>query len=129
MPRRIRSHIQVQNNTAKVEHEASTSKIGKISCSISRKAGHFRQDAISMMISGSLQGCLNQPPMEFAVGSRQVVEPEAGRKCWLIVVVGIVRIRTATNAGETPAPRAEEEKREMIVENSELCCRCRSSRG
>jgi Fe-S cluster assembly protein SufB len=60
-------YIQVQNNTAKVEHEASTSKIGEDQLFYFRQRGISAEDAVSMMISGFCKDVFNQLPMEFAV--------------------------------------------------------------
>jgi Fe-S cluster assembly protein SufB len=60
-------YIQVQNNTAKVEHEASTSKIGEDQLFYFLQRGISMEDAISMMISGFCKDVFNQLPMEFAV--------------------------------------------------------------
>jgi Fe-S cluster assembly protein SufB len=60
-------YIQVQNNTAKVEHEASTSKIGEDQLFYFSQRGISPEDAISMMISGFCKDVFNQLPMEFAV--------------------------------------------------------------
>ncbi|MBW4625702.1 MAG: Fe-S cluster assembly protein SufB [Brasilonema octagenarum HA4186-MV1] len=60
-------YIQVQNNTAKVEHEASTSKIGEDQLFFFAQRGISSEDAISMMISGFCKDVFNQLPMEFAV--------------------------------------------------------------
>ncbi|MBD2090455.1 Fe-S cluster assembly protein SufB [Microcoleus sp. FACHB-1515] len=60
-------YIQVQNNTAKVEHEASTSKIGEDQLFYFAQRGISMEDAISMMISGFCKDVFNQLPMEFAV--------------------------------------------------------------
>jgi Fe-S cluster assembly protein SufB len=60
-------YIQVQNNTAKVEHEASTSKIGEDQLFFFSQRGISAEDAISMMISGFCKDVFNQLPMEFAV--------------------------------------------------------------
>lgn len=60
-------YIQVQNNTAKVEHEASTSKIGEDQLFYFSQRGISLEDAISMMISGFCKDVFNQLPMEFAV--------------------------------------------------------------
>jgi len=70
------------NNTATVEHEASTSKIGEDQLFYFSQ-GHFRRRCISMMISGFCKDVFNQLPMEFA-GSRQVVEAwkEVSVNCW-----------------------------------------------
>lgn len=59
-------YIQVQNNTAKVEHEASTSKIGEEQLFFFAQRGISAEDAISMMISGFCKDVFNQLPMEFA---------------------------------------------------------------
>jgi Fe-S cluster assembly protein SufB len=60
-------YIQVQNNAAKVEHEASTSKIGEDQLFYFSQRGISSEDAISMMISGFCKDVFNQLPMEFAV--------------------------------------------------------------
>lgn len=60
-------YIQVQNNTAKVEHEASTSKIGEDQLFYFQQRGISLEDAISMMISGFCKDVFSQLPMEFAV--------------------------------------------------------------
>ena len=60
-------YIQVQNNTAKVEHEASTSKIGEDQLFYFMQRGISQEDAVSMMISGFCKDVFNQLPMEFAV--------------------------------------------------------------
>ncbi|MEM7771593.1 MAG: Fe-S cluster assembly protein SufB [Cyanobacteria bacterium P01_E01_bin.6] len=60
-------YIQVQNNTAKVEHEASTSKIGEDQLFYFLQRGISAEDAVSMMISGFCKDVFSQLPMEFAV--------------------------------------------------------------
>jgi Fe-S cluster assembly protein SufB len=60
-------YIQVQNNSGKVEHEASTSKIGEDQLFYFAQRGISPEDAISMMISGFCKDVFNQLPMEFAV--------------------------------------------------------------
>lgn len=59
-------YIQVQNNSAKVEHEASTSKIGEDQLFYFTQRGISMEDAIAMMISGFCRDVFNQLPMEFA---------------------------------------------------------------
>lgn len=60
-------YIQVQNNSGKVEHEASTSKIGEDQLFFFAQRGISSEDAISMMISGFCKDVFNRLPMEFAV--------------------------------------------------------------
>jgi Fe-S cluster assembly protein SufB len=60
-------YIQVQNNAAKVEHEASTSKIGEDQLFYFQQRGISMEDAISMMISGFCKDVFSQLPMEFAL--------------------------------------------------------------
>ncbi len=59
-------YIQVDNQTAKVEHEASTSKIGEDQLFYFAQRGISSEDAISMLISGFCKDVFNQLPMEFA---------------------------------------------------------------
>jgi Fe-S cluster assembly protein SufB len=60
-------YIEVQNHTAKVEHEASTSKIGEEQLFYFQSRGISTEDAVSMIISGFCREVFNQLPMEFAV--------------------------------------------------------------
>lgn len=60
-------YIQVQNDRGKVEHEASTSKIGEDQLFYFQQRGISMEDAIAMMISGFCRDVFNQLPMEFAV--------------------------------------------------------------
>jgi Fe-S cluster assembly protein SufB len=64
-------YIQVHNHTAKVEHEATTSKIGEDQLFYFASRGIGNEDAVSMIINGFVKDVFTQLPMEFAV--------EAGR--------------------------------------------------
>ncbi len=59
-------YIQVENSTAKVEHEASTSKIGEDQLFYFTQRGISEEDAVSMIISGFCKDVFNKLPMEFA---------------------------------------------------------------
>ncbi|PSN20724.1 Fe-S cluster assembly protein SufB [filamentous cyanobacterium CCP5] len=59
-------YIQVQNPTARVEHEASTSKIGEDQLFYLAQRGISPEDAVSMIISGFCRDVFNELPMEFA---------------------------------------------------------------
>lgn len=60
-------YIQVQNNSAKVEHEASTSKIGEDQLFYFSQRGIDAEEAVSMIINGFCKDVFQQLPMEFAV--------------------------------------------------------------
>ena len=60
-------YIQVQNQTAKVEHEASISRMGEEQIFYFAQRGICMEDAVSIMVSGFCKDVLNQLPMEFAV--------------------------------------------------------------
>ncbi|MDY6785108.1 MAG: Fe-S cluster assembly protein SufB [Cyanobacteriota bacterium] len=59
-------YIQAENHTAKVEHEASTSKIGEDQLFYFAQRGVSAEDAVSMLVSGFCKDVFNQLPMEFA---------------------------------------------------------------
>ncbi len=59
-------YIQVENNTARVEHEASTSKIGEDQLFYLTQRGISTEDAVSLIISGFCKDVFNKLPMEFA---------------------------------------------------------------
>nr|YP_010204163.1 cysteine desulfurase activator complex subunit SufB [Ahnfeltia fastigiata]UAT97540.1 cysteine desulfurase activator complex subunit SufB [Ahnfeltia fastigiata] len=60
-------YIQAQNSSAKVEHEASTSKIGEEQIFYFIQRGINIEDAVSLMISGFCKEVFNELPMEFAI--------------------------------------------------------------
>nr|WOA02463.1 cysteine desulfurase activator complex subunit SufB [Gloiopeltis furcata] len=60
-------YIQVQNPSAKVEHEASTSKIGEEQVFYFLQRGVNIEDALCLMISGFCQEVFSELPMEFAM--------------------------------------------------------------
>ena len=64
-------YLQVQNHTAKVEHEATTSRIGEDQLFYFASRGVGNEEAVSMIINGFVKDVFTQLPMEFAV--------EAGR--------------------------------------------------
>jgi Fe-S cluster assembly protein SufB len=59
-------YIDVQNETANVEHEASTSKISEEQLFYLQQRGISAEDAVSMIVSGFCKDVFNQLPMEFA---------------------------------------------------------------
>ena len=60
-------YIQVSNSSSKVEHEASTSKIGEEQLFYFLQRGIKIEDAISLILSGFCQEIFHELPMEFAV--------------------------------------------------------------
>lgn len=60
-------YIQVNNSTAKVEHEASTSKIGEEQIFYFLQRGINMEDAVSLIISGFCRDVFTELPMEFAM--------------------------------------------------------------
>lgn len=60
-------YIQARNNSAKVEHEASTSKIGEDQLFYFSQRGIGAEEAVSMIINGFCKDVFQQLPMEFAV--------------------------------------------------------------
>ncbi len=66
-------YIEVQNRTAKVEHEASTSKIGEEQLFYFQQRGIPQEDAISMIINGFCKEVFRELPMEFAVEATKLL--------------------------------------------------------
>ena len=60
-------YIQVNNSTAKIEHEASTSKIGEEQIFYFLQRGINIEEAVSLIISGFCKDVFTELPMEFAV--------------------------------------------------------------
>jgi Fe-S cluster assembly protein SufB len=66
-------YIQVNNPTAKVEHEATTSKIGEDQLFYFRQRGIGTEEAVSMIINGFCKEVFQQLPMEFAVEATKLL--------------------------------------------------------
>ncbi|MGA0031819.1 MAG: Fe-S cluster assembly protein SufB [Burkholderiales bacterium] len=66
-------YIQVHNPTAKVEHEATTSKIGEDQLFYFQSRGIPTEEAVSMIINGFCKDVFQQLPMEFAVEATKLL--------------------------------------------------------
>ncbi|HEV2039816.1 MAG TPA: Fe-S cluster assembly protein SufB [Casimicrobiaceae bacterium] len=66
-------YIQVNNNSATVEHEASTSKIGEDQLFYFAQRGIGAEEAVSMIINGFCKTVFQQLPMEFAVEATKLL--------------------------------------------------------
>ncbi len=65
--------VEVQNPTASVEHEASTSKIGEDQLFYCRQRGLSEEDAVSMIVNGFCKEVFKKLPMEFAVEAQKLL--------------------------------------------------------
>lgn len=66
-------YIEVQNKTAKIEHEATTSKIGEDQIFYCNQRGIGTEEAIALIVNGYCKDVLNQLPMEFAVEAQKLL--------------------------------------------------------
>ncbi|MDR3708097.1 MAG: Fe-S cluster assembly protein SufB [Capsulimonadaceae bacterium] len=66
-------YIEVKNPTAKVEHEASTSKIGEDQIFYCNQRGISTEDAINMIVNGFCKEVFRELPMEFAVEAQKLL--------------------------------------------------------
>ncbi|MBJ7429557.1 MAG: Fe-S cluster assembly protein SufB, partial [Bacteroidia bacterium] len=66
-------YLEISNNTATVEHEASTSKIGEDQIFYCNQRGIGTEEAIGLIVNGFCKEVLNQLPMEFAVEAQKLL--------------------------------------------------------
>ena len=66
-------YLEIKNTTAKVEHEASTSKIGEDQIFYCESRGIAKEDAINMIVSGFCKEVFRELPMEFAVEAQKLL--------------------------------------------------------
>mgnify|MGYP001616845878 FL=1 len=66
-------YIDVQNSTARMEHEASTSKIGEDQIFYCNSRGIETEDAVSMIVNGFCKAVFRELPMEFAVEAQKLL--------------------------------------------------------
>ena len=67
-------YIEVQNKTAQIEHEATTSKIGEDQIFYCNQRGIDTEKAIALIVNGFSKDVLNKLPMEFAVEAQKLLE-------------------------------------------------------
>ncbi|MBX3298819.1 MAG: Fe-S cluster assembly protein SufB [Acidobacteria bacterium] len=66
-------YIEVMNNTAKVEHEATTSKISEDQLFYLQQRGISQEDAVSLIINGFCKEVFRELPMEYAVEAQKLL--------------------------------------------------------
>jgi Fe-S cluster assembly protein SufB len=66
-------YIEVRNSSARMEHEASTSKIGEDQLFCLRQRGLKAEDAVSMIVNGFCKRVFRELPMEFAVEGQKLL--------------------------------------------------------
>jgi Fe-S cluster assembly protein SufB len=67
-------YLDIKNNTAKVEHEATTSKIGEDQIFYCNQRGISTEDAIGLIVNGYAKEVIKQLPMEFAVEAQRLLQ-------------------------------------------------------
>ncbi len=66
-------YIEVKNSSAKMEHEATTSKISEDQLFYCRSRGLTAEDAVSMIVNGFCKEVFKELPMEFAVEAQKLL--------------------------------------------------------
>lgn len=66
-------YLEVKNNSASVEHEATTSKIGEDQIFYCNQRGLSSETAVALIVNGYAKEVLNQLPMEFAVEAQKLL--------------------------------------------------------
>jgi len=66
-------YLEVRNPSAKVEHEASTSRIGEAQLFFCKQRGLSEEDAVSLIVNGFCKEVFKELPMEFAVEARKLL--------------------------------------------------------
>jgi Fe-S cluster assembly protein SufB len=67
-------YIEAKNNTAQIEHEATTSKIGEDQIFYCNQRGIDTEKAIALIVNGFSKEVLNKLPMEFAIEAQKLLE-------------------------------------------------------
>jgi len=66
-------YVEVKNSTARMEHEASTSKIGEDQLFYCRQRGLSTEDAVNLIVNGFCKEVFRELPMEFAVEAQKLL--------------------------------------------------------
>jgi Fe-S cluster assembly protein SufB len=67
-------YVECANNTAVLEHEATTSKIGEDQIFYCNQRGISTEDAVGLIVNGYAKEVLNTLPMEFAVEAQKLLQ-------------------------------------------------------
>ncbi|MBK9327870.1 MAG: Fe-S cluster assembly protein SufB [Sphingobacteriales bacterium] len=67
-------YLEISNNSSKVEHEATTSKIGEDMLFYFQQRGIDEETAVAMIVNGFCKEVMDNLPMEFAVEARKLLE-------------------------------------------------------
>ncbi|MBL7923659.1 MAG: Fe-S cluster assembly protein SufB [Bacteroidia bacterium] len=66
-------YLEVANKSARVEHEATTSKVGEDQIFYCNQRGISTEDAVNLIVNGYCKEVFNQLPMEFAVEAQKLL--------------------------------------------------------
>jgi Fe-S cluster assembly protein SufB len=66
-------YVDVRNSSSKLEHEATTSRIGEDQLFYCRQRGLSEEDAVSLIVNGFAKQVLKELPMEFAVEAQKLL--------------------------------------------------------
>ena len=66
-------YLEIKNTSARVEHEASTSKIDEDQIFYCRQRGLSSEDAVNLIVSGFCREVFRELPMEFAVEAQKLL--------------------------------------------------------
>ena len=66
-------YMEIKNNSAIVEHEATTSKISDDQLFYCRQRGLAEEDAVNMIVNGFCKEVFRELPMEFAVEAQALL--------------------------------------------------------
>ena len=67
-------YIEIENKSAQLEHEATTSKIGEDQLFYCNQRGIDTEKAIALIVNGFSREVLDKLPMEFAVEAKKLLE-------------------------------------------------------
>ena len=94
-------YIESRNPTAKVEHEATTSKIADDQLFYCRQRGLSEEDAVNLIVNGFCKEVLKELPMEFAVEAQKLLA---------------VSLKALWVRGTPPQPSPASRERECLCE-------------
>ena len=66
-------YVETKNSTAKLEHEATTSKIGEDQMFYCQQRGLSEEDAVNLIVNGFCKDVFKELPMEFAVEAQKLL--------------------------------------------------------
>ena len=125
-------YLEIRNTSARVEHEASTSKIGEDQIFYCRQRGLTTEDAVNMIVSGFCKEVFRELPMEFAVEAQKLLSVSSKGRSDKAIALGCeagASARAWQVARVGPRDNRKDESRMLEIKNLQVTSKANDPQG